>query len=549
MHKLILKKIIVGSVFGMIAFVFLPLAQAASGPAVFNVKDYGATGRKGDYALPAIQKAIEACSAAGGGMVYLPPGEYTSGQIRLRSHVRFYIEGGATLFATMDNSAYEKTHWAALIYGQDLEDISIEGRGTLDGQSEYEWHLDDIDDAYIRENSLLMKSLGKPLMRPFPKGIPNETIYPRLLLLVRCKDVRITGLSFIRSRSWNINPYACERVVIDGIYVHSSLKEGVWADGIDPDGCKDLHISNSTIETGDDALVFYSSNAFGPPLACENITVTNCRFSSASSAIKFCDGNMVAVRKVTIDNCVITSSNRGIAFMVFNKGYVSDVILSNLTVETIAFDWFWWGDGDPIHFNIKRTNELDPRQPKDTPIGSIRNVLLKNIIARGKGTSMINGHPDSWLEGVSLENIRLFLSSDPTAYGEKAVHAMKFRWAKDLKLKDVDVVWDKPESNKWESALYLQDIQGLQIDEFTGRQAKLGTDTPAVVFNQVEDALIRDSAPREGTKVFLSVIGDRSNGIVLLNNDLRKVKVPFHVQAGVKTGAVQSLNNIGAPKQ
>ena len=386
-------------------------------------------------------------------------------------------------------------------------------------------------------------------MRPFPKGIPNETIYPRLLLLVRCKDVRITGLSFIRSRSWNINPYACERIVIDGIYVHSSLKEGVWADGIDPDGCKDLRISNSTIETGDDALVFYSSNAFGPPLACENITVTNCRFSSASSAIKFCDGNMVAVRKVVIDNCVITSSNRGIAFMVFNKGYVSDVILSNLTVETIAFDWFWWGDGDPIHFNIKRINELDPRQPKDTPIGSIRNVLLKNIIARGKGTSMINGHPDSWLEGVSLENIKLFLSSDPTAYGQKAVHAMKFRWAKDLKLKDVDVIWDKPESNKWESALYLQDIQGLEIDEFTGRQAKLETETPAVVLDQVEDAMIRNSAPREGTKVFLSVLGDKSNGIFLLNNDLRKVKVPFRVQAGVKNGAVQSLNNIGAPKQ
>ena len=92
---------------------------------------------------------------------------------------------------------------------------------------------------------------------------------------------------------------------------------------------------------------------------------------------------------------------------------------------------------------------------------------------------------------------------------------MKFRWAKDLKLKDVDVVWDKPESNKWESALYLQDIQGLEIDEFTGRQAKFETETPAVVLDQVEDAMIRNSAPREGTRVFLSVLGDKSNGILL----------------------------------
>jgi len=89
-----------------------------------------------------------------------------------------------------------------------------------------------------------------------------------------------------------------------------------------------LRISNSTIETGDDALVFYSSNAFGPPSPAKILLVTNCRLSSASSALKFCDGNMVAIRKVNVDNCIITSSNRGIAFMVFNKGYVSDVVLS-----------------------------------------------------------------------------------------------------------------------------------------------------------------------------------------------------------------------------
>src|SRR4030095_14419696 len=157
-------------------------------------------------------------------------------------------------------------------------------------------------------------------MRPSPRGFPKETIYPRMVLLLRCKDVRISGLSFVRSRSWNIHPYACERLVIDGVYIHSSLKEGVWADGIDPDGCKDVRISNSTVETGDDALVFYSSDAYGPPQPCEDVTVTNCRLSSASSALKFVDGNLTSIRKVVIDNCIITSSNRGIAFMVFNKG-------------------------------------------------------------------------------------------------------------------------------------------------------------------------------------------------------------------------------------
>ena len=465
-----------------LAFAVLYMAcslQAAPSEDIFNVLNYGATGHKSDDARPAIQKAIDGCAARGGGTVYVPPGEYTSGQIRLRSNVRLYLEAGATVFVSKDSKAFDQGQTATLIYGEDLQKISIEGRGTIDGQSEYEWRLSDLDDAYIRPNQLLMTAMGKPLMRPFPSGHPKETVFPRMVLLIRCKDVRIAGLSFIRSRSWNINPYACERVVIDGVYISSSLKEGVWADGIDPDGCKDVRISNSTIETGDDAIVFYSSNGWGPALPCENITVTNCRLSSASSALKFCDGNMVSIRKVTVDNCVITGSNRGIAFMVFNQGYVSDVVLSNLVIECVRFDWFWWGDGDPIHFDIKRISEIDPKHPRenDPPVGSIRNVLIQNVIARGKGSCMINGHPESWLEGLSLENVKLFLAADPAAYAEKAIHAMQFRWAKDLKLKDVEVVWDKPASEKWKSALYLEDIQGLDLEGFSGRQAKAGTET------------------------------------------------------------------------
>jgi len=519
-------------------------AQAEKG--IFNVRDFGATGKKADDAQPAIQKAIDSCAAAGGGTVFLPAGEYTSGQIRLRSHVRLYVDSGATLYASLDGRAFDKDK-AALIYAEDVENISIEGRGTVDGQSEYEWRtLTDFDDAYIRENMLLTKAAGRPLFRSFPKGFPKETVYPRLVLLMRAKDVRIAGLSFIRSRSWTINPYACERVVIDGVYIYSSLKDAVWADGIDPDGCKDVRIANSTIETGDDAIVFYSSTTWGPALPCENITVTNCRLSSASSAIKFCDGNSNCIRKVTIDNTVITNSNRGLAFMVFDGGYVSDVVLSNLTIECTRHGWFWWGDGDPIHFNIKRRSEVDgTARQNEPPAGSIRNVIIRNVIARGKGTSGINGHPNSWLENVSLENVKLWLSHDPESPIEKAVDAIKVRWAKNLKLKDVEVNWDKPESGKWESALNVEDVNGLEIQGFSGRQAKPGAaEMPAVVLKQVEDVTIRNSKAADGTSVFLRVKGNKTRGVYLLGNDLLKAKVPYRVDSEVKSDEVKSLNNM-----
>jgi polygalacturonase len=130
---------------------------AAGALPIFNVKDFGATGVKTDMAREAIQRAVDACAQAGGGMVYVPPGEYTSGTIHLRSRVRFVIESGAVLFASREKQDFDKE---ALFYGEDLVNITIEGRGLVDGQSEYEWRLNDLDDRFIRDNQLLMEGGG-----------------------------------------------------------------------------------------------------------------------------------------------------------------------------------------------------------------------------------------------------------------------------------------------------------------------------------------------------------------------------------------------------
>lgn len=508
---------------------------------VFNVRDFGATGRKAENAQTAIQRAIDSCAQSGGGMVYVPPGEYTSGTIHLRSHVRFFVEAGATVYSVKDKSAFDKD---ALFYGEGLENISLEGRGTIDGQGEYEWRLNDIRDDFIRPNQELMEALGKPLIRSFPK----KNQFGKLILLLRCKDVLISGLSLVRSPSWTIHPYGCERLVIDGVYIRSSLAEGVWADGIDPDGCKDVRISNCTIETGDDAIVFYSMNWFGPALPCENITITNCRLSSASSALKFCDGNMNCVRNVTVDNCVITNSNRGIAFMVFDGGYVSDVVISNLTIECRRHDWFWWGDGDPFHFNIKRRSEVHPqiKWENEPAAGSIRNVLIRNVIAHGKGSSVINGHPNSWLDGITFENIKLFLSTDTTVAYDKAVNAFKFQMAKNLRLRNIEIFWEKPESKNWESALYVEDVKGLEIDGFSGRQAKLGSVVAAVALNRVEGVTVRDCQAHAGTETFLQVTGKTSGDIYLVGNDFRQARTPYMLGDEVRKDAIRSLTSFPA---
>jgi hypothetical protein len=523
-------------VFVTIIVVTFPVLGQSTRIAVFNIRDFGATGIKSTNDQAAIQKAIDACAAAGGGMVLVPPGEYSSGTLMLKSHVRFHIEAGATLYSIKQKEAFTKD---ALIYGEDLVNISVEGKGTIDGQGRYEWRENNIEDDFIRPNLDKMVALGKSLNRSFPK----KDQFGKLILLLRCKDVRITDLSMIDSPSWTIHPYGCERLVIDGLFIKSSLKEGVWADGIDPDGCKDVRISNCTIETGDDAIVFYSMNWFGPALPCENITVTNCRLTSSSSAIKFCDGNMNAIRNVTIDNCVIRSSNRGIAFMNFDGGVVSDVILSNLTIECVRNDWFWWGDGDPLHFNIKRRSEVHKSiQPKDdkNPAGKIQRVLITNVIARGKGSSICNGHADSWLEDITLDNFKFYISHDANAPYDKAVHGLVFQKVKNLKLKDVGVFWEGTFS-QWESAMVLEEINGLTVDGFSGGPGN--AQRPAIVINQVEKAVIRNSTS-SGADTFLQVMGSKSSEILLQHNDFRKTKMPLKLEAGVPTAAVRSEFNV-----
>jgi polygalacturonase len=567
--------------------------------AVFDVRDFGATGRKSDNAQKAIQAAVDACARAGGGVVELPPGGYTSGTIFLRSHVRFHLDGGATLFASKKRADYtlpapytgqQGKGWLnSLLMGVDLEDVTIEGRGIVDGQAEYEWRamkkdfmqdwLDDVPPlvpldvqgeierrtaqpgikfdwgnrpyyGHITYNIIMalkkLEALGKPLTRSFPAGYERDnpnTWYPHLVVLLRCQDMRISGLSFLRSPSWTMYPYACQRLTIDGVYIHTSRRDGVWADGIDPDGCKDLRISNCTIKTGDDAIVFYSSNGWGPALPCENITITNCRLSSASSAIKFCDGNRNSVRNVTVSNCVITNSNRGIAFMVAQGGYVSNVVLSNLVIDCHRYDWFWWGDGDPIHFMIERGNEKlgQPETPGELPPGSIRNVIIRNVIAHGQGSCVITGHPKSWLKNISIENLRLFISTDPKALYDKAVNAMQFRYAKNLKLKDIEVNWKKPQWVNWRSALYFEDVDGLKVENFSGRPAK--PDFPAVVFDKVQDATVRGSQAWQGTQVFLGVKGATSGPIYLVGNELHSARKAYRLEPGLKASTVEAINN------
>ena len=158
-------------------------------------------------------------------------------------------------------------------------------------------------------------------------------------------------------------------------------------------------------------------------------------------------------------------------------------------------------------------------------------------------TCLITGHPTSWLDDISLENMKLFISTNPASPYDKSIDAMHFQYAKNLKLKDVEVNWEKPAWEKWQSALSFEDVSGLKVDSFLGGPAKPQSDDPTIVLEKVGDAVISNSHASPGTQVFLGVKGPASKSIYLVGNELHDAAKPFVVGADVMEDAVKAENN------
>ena len=144
---------------------------------------------------------------------------------------------------------------------------------------------------------------------------------------------------------------------------------------------------------------------------------------------------------------------------------------------------------------------------------------------------------------MTLDNVKLFIGHDPGAPYDKAVDALTFERARNLKLRDVEVIWEEPAYDRWRSALRLEDVSGLELRGFSGRPARPGV-AAAVILDGVEEALITGSRAASGTDVFLDVRGAGSRGIVFSGNDVRNAAVPVRTAPEVAPRAVISRNNL-----
>jgi polygalacturonase len=486
----------------------------AAPDSTFDVRRFGATGQRAERATKALQDAIDACFRAGGGTVYVPPGQYTTGAVELKDNVNLQLEAGATLFLSQDRADFGGRR--AMIYARRARNIAVTGRGTLDGLAKYEWTEARGQDPQILRETEIARQAGLDMRRYYRTGMQTY-----MFIFDDCIDVRLEGITVINSPLWNVRLNDCDRVFIRGVYIHSDLEKGVNSDGIDIVSSSNVIISDSIVVTADDAIVIKTVSRDGAPArAAQNITVTNCIVTSSSAALKIGTETEGDIRHVIFSNTVVRNTNKALGIDVMDGGEISDILFSNITIDTNRRHWNWWGSGESFNFLLTK------RRP-DSKMGAIRNIVIDNIISHARGTSTITGHRERHIENVTISNVQVFMQEED--YKDKrATDAMQVQWVNGLKLRNVSVKWaeDRIEP-KWAGAASFRDVSNLELDNFTARQGLKSSAHPAVLFQNVDGAIVRDSRADEGCGVFLALRGEGTRNIRLRNNDLEAARKPI----------------------
>ena len=351
----------------LILLLSLSFALFYANAADYNIKKFGAVSDTTKYSTKAIQRAIDACSAAGGGRVIVPTGSYKIGTIILKSNVHLHLEHGATLYGSTSLNDYIplgtdfvslRTHGTTvqLIYADKVENVVIDGYGTIDGRG---------------RNFVTNRGHDEGITRP------------HLLRFVQSKNIVVRDITIRNSPCWMQHYLACDHVRIEG--VTSFNRNHFNNDGLDLDGCHDVIVANCHIDSDDDGIVLKSTS----PRLCENITISNCIISTHCNAVKMGTETTGGFRNININNIVVKPSEdqkekfcgrwngiSAIALESVDGGVLENVNISNFTVE---------GTEAPIFIrlaNRARKYKTDAPTPK---VGRIRDVRISNITVRNAG--------------------------------------------------------------------------------------------------------------------------------------------------------------------
>jgi polygalacturonase len=359
---------------------------------VFDIRQYGAKGDGQTLDTEAIQKAIDECGRAGGGIVKLPSGTYLSKPITLRSKTTLQLDEGARLQATGNHADFMKTpgdwpkatggsDFVPFIGGKDLNDVTITGKGIIDGCGEVWWGP--------AEEARRKKS-GYTLPRP------------NMIILTRCENVKVKGVTIRNASKFHLVPTECEDVIIEGV-TFKAPADAPNTDAIDPSRCRNVLITKCHIDVGDDNVAIKSGRKVdGREFACENITISDCTILHGHG-ISIGSETVGGVRGLTVQRCTFEDTDNGIRIKSYRGrgGLVENITYNDITMKNVAVPISISG----YYPKIPKENEAQPVTP-ETPV--YRNIRITNLKATSpRSAGFIVGLPESLISDVVLENVQI----------------------------------------------------------------------------------------------------------------------------------------------
>jgi len=380
----------------------------------FNILTYGAKGDSSFLCTQAIKTAIEKASEQGGGTVYVPSGKFLTGPIHLKSNITLHLEAGAELHFTDDFDAYlpmvpsryegvDVTSFSPLIYANGAENIAITGRGLLNGNGKKWWHfVETYWEGQPRSKwQTIFDSLNRDILLPDdPRQMKRGFLRPPFIQTMFCKNIRITGVTIINSPFWTVNPEFSDQITIDGVIINNPNAPNT--DGINPESCSNVHISNCHISVGDDCITIKSGkDAPGRKMnrPAENYTITNCTMLSGHGGVVIGSEMSGGVKKIVISNCIFDGTDRGIRLKTTRGrgGVVEDIRVSNIIMKNIR--------DQAIVLDMEYAKV--PVEPKSERTPQFRNIHLSGITGNAKTAVFINGLEEQWVEDISFSDMQL----------------------------------------------------------------------------------------------------------------------------------------------